>query len=133
LSIENRKKSCHENFGDRLREARKILGITQIEAAGFAEVSVQSWREYEAGRSEPKVCAIAFLVERKISSEWLFFGQGEILAQRNQPVGLLEEWLQHVREHEGHDGRVVAFMMRDNAEFRSWLEEKEKKTKANVA
>lgn len=78
MSTKNRKNNCHLEFGDRLRLARKSVEMTQIQAATEAGVSVQSWREYEAGRVEPAASKLAFFSRKGVSLDWLISGEGQM-------------------------------------------------------
>ena len=142
MSSDNKIKN-QELFASRLRDARKSLGLTQAVLAKEAGVSVQSWSEYEAGRVLPRIDVLGPLASNGISLNWLLSGVGEMMIgggfqgpatpnPENTQSGIIEEWVQHVREVEGHDGRLVASLMRDSGDFRDWFNEKDKK-KANVA
>jgi len=87
-----------------------------------------------------------YLVARKygLLTEWVMTGEGPKKledvggdrhehANQNVTTGIIEEWVQHVRKTEGHDGRIVASLMRDSADFRAWFDEKERRLKAEVA
>jgi transcriptional regulator with XRE-family HTH domain len=76
MSSQNTKKSCCMEMGTRIREARKSAGLTQQEAADLGKVSVQSWCEYEAGRSTPKMNAMGFFHQKGISLGWIATGEG---------------------------------------------------------
>lgn len=48
--------------------------------------------------------------------------------QEGSQKGIIEEWVQDVREKESHDGRIVMELSLQVSEFREWY--KEKKSKA---
>ena len=55
---------------------------------------------------------------------------GNTATQPNQeetPKGIIEEWVQEVRETEGHDGRIVMELSLQVQEFREWYKEKKSK------
>lgn len=41
-------------YGEWLKSERKRLGITQIDLANYSEVSVNTIRNYEQGKGEPR-------------------------------------------------------------------------------
>lgn len=119
----------------RLRVARKEAGLTQQEAAEAGEVTVQSWRNYEAGRAEPKISTLLFLAKKDVSLSWLVSGEGpkklgDATPSPHQEIlqpGIIEEWARDVREKEGHDGRIVMELSLQVPEFREWYKEKKSK------
>ena len=132
----NNKKSFPTEFSVRLRQARKEIKLTQQEAAEKGEVTVQSWRNYEAGRAEPKISTLLFFGENDISLSWLISGKGpkkltEVAEADGSPAssakgGIIEEWIQDVREKEGGDGRIVMELSIQVKEFREWYREKKR-------
>ena len=48
--------------------------------------------------------------------------------QDDSPKGIIEEWVQDVREKEGHDGRIVMELSLQVPEFREWYKEKKSKS-----
>jgi len=137
LSTKNHRESCSSGLSERLRIARKAAGLTQQETAKLGEVSVQSWRDYEAGRAEPKICTLIFMAEKNISLSWLATGNGPMSADNNTttapdldeiPRGIIEEWLHEVRKKEGNDGRIVMELSIQVPEFREWYKEKKSKS-----
>lgn len=133
-------KNISENFskesGQRLRDIRKKLGLSPESAAAKANVSAQQWRKYERGEAEPKISKMIFLFQEKFSLEWLMTGQGPMqlgeaappVDQDDSPKGIIEEWVQDVREKEGHDGRIVMELSLQVPEFREWYKEKKSKS-----
>lgn len=51
-----------------------------------------------------------------------------IVDQNDVPKGIIEEWVQNVREKEGHDGRIVMELSLQVPEFRDWYQEKKRKS-----
>lgn len=61
-----------QNYGARIKEARKASGITQIEAATKAGVSQQTWQRYESGKLDLKMSSIYNICKTlNISADWL--------------------------------------------------------------
>lgn len=61
-----------QNYGARIKEARKTSGITQIEAAVKAGVSQQTWQRYESGKLDLKMSSIYNICKTlNISADWL--------------------------------------------------------------
>lgn len=59
-------------FGRRLNQARRSLGLTQVQAAELAGVSQGNISDFEAGTSEPKASTIIKFAEAyHVSGEWL--------------------------------------------------------------
>ncbi len=48
--------------------------------------------------------------------------------QGRAPKGIVEEWIQEVREKEGNDGRIVVELTLQVPEFREWYKEKKSKS-----
>ena len=69
-------------------------------------------------------------------TEWIMTGEGpkrlgEATPPRDQQeknTGIIEEWVQDVREKEGHDGRIVMELSLQVPEFREWYKEKKSKS-----
>lgn len=136
MSTQKHKEIFSSGLAERLRIARKEAGLTQQEAAEAGEVTVQSWRNYEAGRAEPKISTLLFLTKKNVSLSWLASGEGPKKLgdaapsphQENSQTGIIEEWARDVREKEGHDGRIVMELSLQVQEFREWYREKKSKS-----
>ena len=48
--------------------------------------------------------------------------------QEENTKGIIEEWVQEVREKEGNDGRIVMELALQVQEFREWYKEKKSKS-----
>jgi transcriptional regulator with XRE-family HTH domain len=73
--------------GHRLAVIRAVVGITEIEAARAARITLRTWRKWEAGRGRLSSRAIMhFAHEYRVSLDWLLDGEagwiGEHLAKR---------------------------------------------------
>ena len=132
----NKKIFSHIEFGKRLRLARKEIKLTQREAAEKGKVTIKSWQNYESGEREPKITSLLFFNENNISLTWLMTGEGpkkltEVAEADGSPAssakgGIIEEWIQDVREKEGGDGRIVMELSVQVKEFREWYREKKR-------
>lgn len=61
-----------ENYGIRLKEARKAKGYTQTEIAKLMEIPQQNWQRYESGKLDLKMSTIYRICKTlNISSDWL--------------------------------------------------------------
>ena len=136
MSSKNISESFTEQNGKRLREIRKELGLSPESAAAKANVSAQQWRKYERGEAEPKISKMLFLFQEGYSLEWIVTGEGPRQLsdsgtapdQESTPRGIIEEWVQEVREKEGNDGRIIMELALEVKEFREWFREKKSKS-----
>lgn len=61
-----------QNYGERIKEARKERGYTQVEAAEKAGVQQQVWQRYESGKFDLKMSSIVNICKTLgISADWL--------------------------------------------------------------
>lgn len=74
-------------IGDRLREVRTNLGLTQPEVAARMGVSNRAYQTYEAGERQPKAADLAGLHGEGIDLNWLLTGEGGMY--RNPPLEAL--------------------------------------------
>ena len=74
-----------QNYGYRLKEARKAKKLTQTEAAELIGLQQQAWQRLEAGKLDPKMSTIYNVCKGlEISADWL--------------LGLAEEGSEHVTQ-----------------------------------
>ena len=68
-------------MGNRIRELRKHLGLTQQEFADRIGVKQNTLSQYESGRNDP-IDAVVSLICREfgVSEAWLRTGEGEMIA-----------------------------------------------------
>lgn len=66
-------------IGDRIRQARAALKLSQEEAAEAAKIPLGSVRKYEQGSSKPGSDALASLSTLGINANWLLTGEGPML------------------------------------------------------
>jgi len=68
-----------ENIGQRIKELRKMLGLTQREFANRIGKGFRAIQEYEAGRRTPDESTLKLITkEFGVSEEWLKTGEGEM-------------------------------------------------------
>lgn len=61
-----------QNYGIRLREARKAKGLTQAEVAEKLGLQQQAWQRLEGGKLDPKMSTIYNACKiLGISADWL--------------------------------------------------------------
>lgn len=61
-----------ENYGTRLKEARKAKGYTQTEIAKLMDIPQQNWQRYESGKLDLKMSTIYKICKALgISADWL--------------------------------------------------------------
>ncbi|MFH1804079.1 MAG: helix-turn-helix transcriptional regulator [Pseudomonadota bacterium] len=67
------------SFSERIRKARKHIGLSATEAASMAGLTRKSWERYELDINEPKASSLSMLVERGIDANWLLTGKGNMI------------------------------------------------------
>ena len=61
-----------QNYGERIKEARKAKGLTQTEAANQLGVIQQAWQRLESGKLDPRMSTIYNVCKiLDISADWL--------------------------------------------------------------
>lgn len=61
-----------ENYGTRLKQARKQKGYTQTEIARLMDIPQQNWQRYESGKLDLKMSTIWKICKTLgISADWL--------------------------------------------------------------
>jgi transcriptional regulator with XRE-family HTH domain len=61
----------------RLRLARMVLGITEIEAAAAAGIALPAYRRWEGGAAPGIFSMLRFAGKYGLSLDWLFVGDGQ--------------------------------------------------------
>lgn len=104
-------------LGQRLKLARKQLGLSQKAIAEEVGGKLRSWQEYEADKNIPGGLVITGLAKLGINSNWLLLGTGTMLlgsiaegAAPEGPVdrGVLHDVVEVLEEVLAETGRVVA-------------------------
>lgn len=61
-----------ENYGTRLKEARKSKGLTQAQAAEIIGLPQQAWQRLETGKTDPRMSTIYTICKAlEVSADWL--------------------------------------------------------------
>ena len=69
-------------MGERIKELRKALGLTQQEFANRIKVKRNTVATYEMGRSTPSDAAISLICrEFNVNENWLRTGEGQMFIQ----------------------------------------------------
>lgn len=69
-------------MGERIRELRKSLGLTQQEFAERLGIKRNAIANYEVGRNDPADMVVSLICrEFNVNEEWLRTGEGKMLAE----------------------------------------------------
>ena len=95
-------------MGERIKELRKALGLTQQEFADRIKVKRNTVATYEMGRSTPSDAAISLICrEFNVNENWLRTGEGQMFIQVSR------------------DEEIAAFigdvLSGETGDFRRWL------------
>lgn len=72
-------------MGERIKELRQALGLTQKEFGGRIGVKPNTIGTYEIGRNEPIDAVISLICrEFNVSEHWLRTGEGEMFIQKSR-------------------------------------------------
>lgn len=114
---------------ERIKTETPIKNLTRLaETVGTTQQNVS--RQKKEGSFPP---GWAYAVGRKygLLTEWIMTGTGPKQLQdaadgKDQDAhrGIIEEWVQSVREKEGNDGRLVLELSLQMPEFKAWFKEK---------
>ena len=73
-----------EQFGEKLKKIRKVLGLTQFEMAEKLGVSDRTLRDYEKNKFTVDYDFLGKLIEKyNVNSEWIFKNKGKIFSAEN--------------------------------------------------
>ncbi len=79
-------KNLERNIGNRIKELRKALGLTQTAFAEKIGRSKRSIQEWESGRNEPPERALRLIEQTfNVNPEWLRHGKGEMFVEKGEP------------------------------------------------
>lgn len=118
---------------DRIKIETPIKNLTKLaEAIGTTQQNVS--RQKKEGTFPPG-WAYAVGKQYGLLTEWIMTGEGSKRLSDNASTpdqkethgGIIEEWVQEVREKEGNDGRIVMELALQVQEFREWYKEKKSK------
>ena len=75
-----------DNLGERLREIRKIKGLSQRDLAEIMGVTTRAYQRYEKNAQKASYDKIARIVKKfkDINSRWLLTGEGNIFAEKSK-------------------------------------------------
>lgn len=78
-------------MGERIKELRKALGLTQQEFSERIGVKRNTIAQYESGRNEPLDAVITLICRTYgVSEEWLRTGEGAMFKPRSRNEELME-------------------------------------------
>lgn len=87
LKVSGRTPSVTITTGDRMREARKSTGASQIEIAKALDVSRQTIIDWETSKRAPsKIAVLAYALATGVSSEWLLDPEGRLEVLRDSKI-----------------------------------------------
>lgn len=134
-------------FGERLKLIRTKLGKTQKEMANECGIGITTLQRYEKGAEFPAGTLFLKIAELGYSLDWLLVGGSVEMIADSMPKprqeeeggikhvtkkisikGIIEEWIQDVREKESNTDRIVMELAMQVPEFRQWYQEKKNKT-----
>jgi transcriptional regulator with XRE-family HTH domain len=112
-------------FGDRLVLAREAIGLTRAQLASRIGVKVQTLRNWEEDRSEPRANKFQILAGMlNVSMGWLMSGMGEPPATpAAESPGDVSAILSDLRGLRGEQARLVEKMARIEKRLRAALAE----------
>lgn len=111
-------------FGDRLVLAREAMGHSQTELAHHLGIKLQTLRNWEEDRSEPRANRLQMLAGMlNISMVWLMSGQGEAPTTENPPLeeSAVQACLTDLRRLRSEQIRLVERMARLEKRLRAAL------------
>ncbi len=110
-------------FGDRLVLAREAVGLTQAQLAGRIGIKVQTLRNWEEDRSEPRANKLQMIAGMlNVSMGWLMSGLGEApAASASDADGEVSAILSDLRGLRGEQARLAEKMARIEKRLRAAL------------
>lgn len=95
-----------KDIGQRIKELRKMLGLTQKEFANRIGKGFRAVQEYEAGRRTPDESTLKLIAkEFGVSEEWLKTGEGEVFVKTSSNV--ITELEKAIEQIEGKVPRYI--------------------------
>ena len=138
IIVMSNKKTTNDSFFDKIWE--RVKSETQVKSmlslARTAGTTQQNVSKKKKEKKFPVEWAYKVAQQYGLLTEWIMTGEGpkrlgEATPPRDQQeknTGIIEEWVQDVREKEGHDGRIVMELSLQVPEFREWYKEKKSKS-----
>lgn len=85
-------------YGEKLKQIRQKLLLTQDEFAGALEMKSRAYAAYERNENKPPLFMLEMLCnDYDVNLNWLISGKGDMF-NRKQPANLKDEIKQAVRE-----------------------------------
>ena len=122
-------------FGNRLKDQRKKLGLTQAEAAEKAGIERETWGKYERGVFMPSGDVLISFLGMGINVSDLFAVEETFRQPENMPPALSKDetgLLTHYREAADKDREMILFVAR-RAEKKVFTEDYQIQTTRKVA
>lgn len=115
-------------LGARIKELRRLLGLTQAEFAARARIARSYLSEVEGGKSKPSIEIVAAIaaLHPVANLRYVLFGQGELAALAPDAVAIssatmLEALLIRAEREQAAVPPVLGARDLSNPEFRKWL------------
>lgn len=98
---------------ERIKELRKVLGLTQQEFSDKIGVKRNTIAQYESGRNSPIDAVISLICrEFNVNEEWLRTGDGEMFKPKSRNEELQEFLLRSVDDPSGIQVKLLSVMAR---------------------
>lgn len=98
---------------ERIKELRKVLGLTQQEFSDKIGVKRNTIAQYESGRNSPIDAVISLICrEFNVNEEWLRTGEGEMFKPKSRNEELQEFLLRSVDDPSGIQVKLLSVMAR---------------------
>jgi hypothetical protein len=126
--------SFFEEIWGRIKSETQVKSM--ISLAKTAGTTQQNVSKKKKEKKFPIEWAYKVAQQYGLLTEWIMTGEGpKRIAesattpdQEENTKGIIEEWVQEVREKEGNDGRIVMELALQVQEFREWYKEKKSKS-----
>jgi hypothetical protein len=126
------------SFADAWTRIEQETGLkNQNEFAAAINISQAVVSKYKQRNIFQIEWAYAIAQKYGLLTEWIMTGTGpKRLSEAGEPCpdqdtspkGIIEEWVQYVRENEGGDGRIVMELSLQVDEFKEWYQEHKSKS-----
>lgn len=119
---------------DRIKKETPLKSLNDL--AALVETSQPNVSRQKKEGFFPPAWAYTVGKQYGLLTEWIMTGKGpkrlgDAVTSPDQEEthrGIIEEWVQDVREKEGNDGRIVMELSLQVQEFREWYREKKSKS-----
>lgn len=89
-----------ETFGDRLKEERNRLHLTQEEFSKMMDIGFVTVNQYEKGKTYPTVKMLYALQDFGFDIRYLIFGEKQPISVKEMPLNIFESILIFIRKIE---------------------------------